>query len=129
MKNYIPKSKFDFEAVENLKKLPFDTVRADVPELLIWLQDMNWPVARPVNEYLLPHISKIQQELLDILVTDDVMWKFWILGSFIVKSDDRPIDQILAIASRMANNPTKFEQSEYIDEVARGVIKKFPLTH
>ena len=129
MKDYIPKTKFDFKAIENLKQLPFEAIKEDVPELLTWVQDMNWPVAREVNIYLLPHISKIQQELLDILATNDEMWIYWILGSFIAKSDERPSQEILAIADRLANNPTEYEQSEYLDEVARMVINKFPPIH
>lgn len=129
MKDYIPKNKGDFDAIKKLKKMPFESIKEDVPELLIWLQDMNWPVAYDVNQYLLPHISKIQQELLDILTTNDEMWIYWIFGSLIVKSDERPNDEILAIANRLANNPTKWEKENDLDEVAKEVIEKFPLTH
>jgi hypothetical protein len=125
MKNYIPRSKGDLEAVENLNKLPFEDIKEDVPELLKWLQDMNWPIARDVADYLLPHISKIQEEIAHILVSEDEMWIYWIIGSFITASSERPSDKVLTLISRLANNPTRWEQENYIDEVAKEAMIKF----
>jgi hypothetical protein len=79
MKDYIPKNKFDIEAAERLKLLEFEAISADIPELLEWLQDMNWPVAHEVAQYLTPHVNEMKDELLSILNSDDGMWKYWIV--------------------------------------------------
>jgi len=44
-----------FESLETAEKLSgysYDEIKPIVPELLTWIQDMNWPVARPVADYL-----------------------------------------------------------------------------
>jgi len=62
MKYHIPKSKGDVQAVKHLQALAFDSIRADVPELLIWLQDINWPIAKALFPYLLHHVNDMKKE-------------------------------------------------------------------
>jgi hypothetical protein len=124
MKNYIPKSKGDLEAVTNLQLLPFEEVRTDVPQLLEWMQDLNWEVGRGIADYLFPYINVIQHDLLAILLGDDESWKYWILG-FIAHSPDRPADELMVVINRIANYPTKIEQGEEVDIIAKGILTKY----
>ena len=48
----IPEHKFDTEKVELLKELTFEKIEPIIRKLLEWLQDGNWPVSRPLGEYL-----------------------------------------------------------------------------
>ena len=122
MKNYIPKSKFDLDAIEELKTLSFETVKANVPKLLEWMQDMNWPVGYGIATYFAPHVNSIKKELLDILNTDDELWKYWIIGSLISRSHDNPDQELIFIIKRIAEHPTKNEKEDCVDEVAIAVI-------
>lgn len=61
--------------IAGLKKLSFEQLEPIIPDLLEWLQDMNWPVARPVADILEPYTDKITPEIIKILKTDDGMWK------------------------------------------------------
>jgi len=54
-----------------------------IPDLLEWLQDMNWPIAQDMEdliadyeEYLVPHIRAVFK-------TSDGSWKYFLLHGLI----------------------------------------------
>jgi hypothetical protein len=123
MKDYIPKNKFDFEAVENLKLLKFESIRNDIPALLEWIQDMNWPVAYGVAEYLSPHINEMKDELLGILNSDDGMWKYWTV-ILISRLPSKPDPELISAIKRISDSPSKIEVEDEVNEVAKEVLIK-----
>lgn len=123
MKSYVPKSKGDDEAVENLWTCTFESVRADVPELLTWLQDMNWPVAYGVAKYLRPHVNEIEDELLNVLNGNDEQWKSCIMGGLIARSSQPTSEKLIAVVKRIAEQPTKLEQYNQTDEAAKEALE------
>ena len=48
IKDLIPKDKFDVSSFEQLMALNDAEIDPIIPELLKWIQDMNWPVAPSV---------------------------------------------------------------------------------
>lgn len=105
----IPKHKLDEESVRRLFGKSYEEVKPIIPNLLEWLQDMNWPVARVVADYLLTISEHLTQEILEILKGDDVMWKYWCIGVFGFYSD-KPLDQqIIDEIHRIAYHPTEDE--------------------
>jgi hypothetical protein len=120
-KDLIPKDKHDIERAENLKNYSYLELKSIIPELLEWLQDCNWPVAKPVSEYLVSINGNITQEILNILKTNDQIWKYWIISIFGRITNDTFIrEEIILIAT----NPTKDESLEYVDEIANEIIKE-----
>ena len=81
----IPKDKFDIEAVEHLNNLSADEVIPLLPELIVWMQDMNWPVAKRVVELLLKYPNEITPLIDDVLASDDDMWVYWCLAKLVQK--------------------------------------------
>ena len=67
IRDLIPKDKFDESGVEELKKLSFEQIKPIIPDLLVWLQDMNWPVARSIADILEPFTDRITPEIVAIL--------------------------------------------------------------
>ena len=124
MKNYIPQFKTDEQAIECLNSLAFETVRADVPELLEWVQDLHWDSAHGVAKYLVPHVHEIQEELLDILKTNDEIWKFNIIKVLIAKSPNKLGPELMSMIRRIADHPTKAEKEEDVDVAASEIIYK-----
>lgn len=118
----IPKHKFDFEATENLKQFTIDQIRVEIPFILEWMQDGNWPVASPVSEYFKPHINKIENELMDILMTNDIMWKYWILR-LIWSVEVHPGTPIMNEIRRIAQYPTPDEIDSDIHETATEIME------
>lgn len=42
---YLPRNKYDFERVNQLKKMDRTELLPLLPGLMEWIQDMNWPIA------------------------------------------------------------------------------------
>lgn len=75
----IPESKFDFGAIQRLQQLDSQDLIPILPELLVWLQDINWPVAIPMSKILLTVPDEIVAHVRDVLHTDDTEWIEWCL--------------------------------------------------
>ncbi len=121
--NYIPKHKHDIPAVECLERLSFEVIKNDVPLLLEWLQDGNWPVAEGVAEYLTPHINEISRELMVVLNSDDGMWKYWIICGLLVQFPKKLDLMLIDAVRRIAEHPTSIEIADEVNEVAKDLIE------
>jgi hypothetical protein len=122
MKNYIPKNKSDFTAIEYLKSLPFEVVRSDIPKLLEWLQDLHWEIAHEVAPYLIPHVNEIKDDLLFILSTNDEEWKFNIIRGLIEHSTNKLNEDLIKVIRRIAERPTEREIESDVDWAAKKII-------
>jgi hypothetical protein len=123
MKNYIPKGKGDTKYARYLKVLPLEAVLTDVPELLIWLQDLHWDAAQEVAVYFRPYVNEIKLELIKILSDNDTEWKLGVMT--VIAFSTNKLDQELIIAlKRVADYPTKEDQEYELDEVAKEIIAK-----
>ncbi|MEK4426209.1 DUF5071 domain-containing protein [Solibacillus sp. FSL K6-1523] len=75
----IPKNKHDLEAVNELHQMPESEVIPLLPQLLEWIQDMNWPVAESVLEVLLQYPTELTPHVEEVLLGEDDMWIYWCL--------------------------------------------------
>ena len=73
----IPIDKFDVCAAERANEIGFPDLNKLIPDLLVWLQDANWPVAGPVARVLSKAGPEIAPHLREILTGDDDEWKYW----------------------------------------------------
>ena len=115
----IPKHKDDQEVIEALKKLSFEEIKPIIPELLEWLQDINWPIARPVAEVLKPFSDKLVPDILNILKTNDGIWKLWILTTLAKTTKDQTL---LKEIERIANYPTRDEIEDEVNAEAIAIL-------
>lgn len=120
VKSLIPKDKFDIEAAEKLKEYSFEEIKPIIPELLEWLQDLNWPVSKSVAEILIPFSENIALEILQILKGEDEMWKYWILSVFGKTIKNK---LVLNEIERIVKNPTAGEVDNEIPEIAKEIIQ------
>jgi hypothetical protein len=115
----IPKDKHDQTAIPHLKKLSFEQLKPIVPDLLEWLQDMNWPVAKPIADILEPFVDEMTIEIVAILKSDDAMWKFWVMAVLLRKTTN-PL--LLNEIKRIAQFPTTDEIENEVNTVANDVL-------
>lgn len=115
----IPRHKDDQEVIEQLKKLSFEEIKPIVPDLLEWLQDINWPIAGPVSEVLLPFTDEIAPYIVNILKSHDGIWKLWIL-TFLLRNTKNPI--FLEELERIAKFPTRDEIEEGVHMEAQDIL-------
>ena len=118
IKSLIPKDKFDLETVEKLKQYSFEDIEPIIPDLLEWLQDMNWPVSQPIAAFLLPFSEEIAPEIVKILKGKDEMWKYWILVTFGKNIKNKWVVQEI---TRIAENPTQDEIDHELNMIANEI--------
>ncbi|RFS22694.1 DUF5071 domain-containing protein [Chitinophaga silvatica] len=115
----IPKHKDDQKVIAELKKLSFEEIKPIVPDLLTWLQDINWPIARHIAEVLEPFSDKLVPDIVEILKTNDGIWKLWILVTLARKTKD---ETLLKEIERIAKHPTKDEIEEEVNVEAAAIL-------
>lgn len=92
----LPRHKSDFDALAALASLPCPQIwYPDIPQLLEWLLDLNWPICRPVAE-LLSHVpgEQLASYLHEIFLGDDLEWQLNSLVFLIAEMGD-PVPEIL----------------------------------
>lgn len=120
----VPKDKGDIETAKRLKNVSYKEIKPIIPELLAWIQDMNWPIARVVGEYLQSIAQHITKDIINILRGDDEIWKYWCLSVFagngVAAVDPVLIEEI----KRIAEHPTAAEIHEKVHERAKNILRE-----
>jgi hypothetical protein len=119
IRTLIPKDKHDHHSVKRLNQFSFEQLEPIMPDLLEWLQDMNWPIGRAMADFLQPHVDRLTPEIIKIFRTDDGMWKFWVLVS-LLRHTTNPV--LLEEIERIAKFPTKDEIEEEVNIEAISIL-------
>jgi hypothetical protein len=124
VKGFIPRDKHDIERAEAAVKAGYPAIAPILPNLMEWLQDMNWPVAGVLAPFLasigaplIPHIRKI-------FTTDDKIWKRWIISQILDESRE-VAEAFRDELERIAYSPTEQEVLEELNEVAQFTLKEY----
>ncbi|MBD8499276.1 DUF5071 domain-containing protein [Paenibacillus arenosi] len=126
MKDLLPRDKHDFETVNQLKHAERKELIKLLPELLTWLQDMNWPISIDISEILVKTIPRETIPLVkNILNGDDDIWKEYCLRYFVMNlpSELLALDNLQEDLIRIATKPTKGEELEEVHLTAQEIIK------
>ncbi|GGH67316.1 hypothetical protein HNQ91_001681 [Filimonas zeae] len=119
IRELVPGHKDDQEVIEGLKKLSFEEMKPIVSDLLEWLQDINWPIARPVAEVLRPFADQLVPDIIKILRTNDGIWKLWVLVALGRNTQNHAL---LKEIERIAKYPTKDELEEGVHQEAMDIL-------
>ncbi|GLC83285.1 DUF5071 domain-containing protein [Lacrimispora brassicae] len=117
----IPKDKSDFSTVEELKTVSIQDCIPILANLLNWLQDMNWPVAKEIIQILPRFHKKLIPHIRDVFESDDDIWKYWVIdliGEFPMETAILLKDDI----KRLAYNPNPGEKCEEVDIKAKELL-------
>lgn len=79
LRDLIPKDKFDNSTINQLCKLTDNEMKPIIFDLLEWLQDYNWPIARDILPIVVLHQNIAMPHILTILQGNDIMWKYWVI--------------------------------------------------
>jgi len=119
VRKLIPKNKHDQSRINELKKLTYEQIEPIIPDLLIWLQDMNWPIGRPVADILKPFVNRMTPEIIKILRTNDSLWEFWVMVNLLRDTTDT---LVLAEIERIAKFPSKTEIEDEVNIEAIAIL-------
>ena len=118
----LPKDKFDTEAVKRLNRYSYEDLETSIPQLLTWIKDMNWPVAKPIAEYLQSISNDISSDINQILKGDDTIWKYWCFHVFWIWPNKQVDTKAFPEIMRIAHTPTDDERIEGLDVLAKQLI-------
>ena len=122
----IPRSKFDTSGIERLKVINITEAEPILGDLLEWLQDINWPVAKELF-YVLPRFEKnLVPHIRTVFNSDDDIWKNWILCMLKTFSPDT-VKLLSYEIKGIANNPTAGELLEETNKYASDIVQIFQL--
>jgi hypothetical protein len=115
----VPANKQDFEACQRLAAASDDEVRTRLCELLVWLQDMNWPVAPLVTGRVAKVGLALTTPLREILRGSDEVWKYWIVSSLLATADSAVAESLREELDRIVTSPTLGEVREELPDAVR----------
>jgi hypothetical protein len=118
----LPKDKHDHEAMERLQKLPIQELVPLLPELLEWVADINWPIARDAIDLLLTAPEHIVEPIRDVLRTTDDGWKNNCLHYVIPHLPVEQRRQLKPDLERIAHQPTEDEIEEGTRDMAQELL-------
>jgi len=122
----IPKYKDDNSGIEILKTIDINEAEPILNQLLEWIQDMNWPVAREVFDLLPRFHNKLIPHIKAVFDSNDAIWKshvLWLLKDFPAET----VAHFSPDIRRIAEYPTAGEIEEETNLYAIDVIEKFNL--
>lgn len=79
LRDLIPKDKFDNSTINQLCKLTDNEMQSIIFDLLGWLQDYNWPIAKDILPIVVLHQNIAMPHILTILQGNDIIWKYWVI--------------------------------------------------
>jgi len=79
LRDLIPKDKFDNSTIKQLCKLTDNEIRPIIFDLLEWLQDYNWPIAKDILPIVILHQNIAIPHIITILQGNNMMGKYWII--------------------------------------------------
>jgi Domain of unknown function (DUF5071) len=95
-----------------------------LPQLLEWLKDYNWPVAR----VLAPFVAQIGDPLVPYLKPifdgNDLIWKHWIIDVVLSDTPLSVVKQFRDELEHLVKDPTQHEVAEDLPEVAKPVLDR-----
>jgi hypothetical protein len=117
----MPIDKRDVRGAEALVALGYPAVEPILAQLLEWVQDGNWPVARTLAPFLSTIGSPLAPHVAQILQGDDDTWKYFLLSTVVGKSKELTA-VLLPQLERLKSNPTEGEVEEGLDLMASNIL-------
>ncbi|WP_268624634.1 DUF5071 domain-containing protein [Paenibacillus alvei] len=81
-------------AADVLIEIGYPRVHKILPDLLEWLMDINWPGANRISEFLVSIREPLIPSIKEALISNDMMWKYWIIDCVLLKWSVDLVEQI-----------------------------------
>ncbi|MEM9416337.1 MAG: DUF5071 domain-containing protein [Planctomycetota bacterium] len=116
--DYLVRHKSDIENAQQLVALGYPAVRSVLPQMMEWIQDMNWPVARVLQPFLVSIGEPILPEVRRVFESDDLVWQYWCIVEILGHLPVENVSSFRPELERLALRPTQTERQEELDQVA-----------
>lgn len=122
LQSFLPQSKTDCQAVDRIAQLGYPAIAPILPQLLEWLQDGNWPIAKRLAPWLANLGLNLVPALDQALASEDQSWNYWLIA-LVISRDDSLYHHYRPMLLRFASSPSLLERQYEIDEVAREALR------
>ncbi len=119
LREMLPRHKCDEERMRAVIVLGYPVVAPIIPDLLVWLQDGNWPISRSVAWFLASIGEPVFPYVREVFAGDDGIWKYWCIDLFVRSLPRSTAEAFRPDLQRLAFHPTTDDHSEEVDERAR----------
>ena len=119
----LPVSKFETEKAVHIASLGYPAVEPVMPQILAWLQDLNWPVARVFLPFAVSIGAPLAPHVRSILRADDGCWKHSVLSGVVAESLELAVC-LRPELQRLASAPTPIESQEKVNVVASEILSR-----
>ena len=122
----IPKNKFDNSTLNELMKISECEMKLVLPELILWIADFNWPIAKDIIPVLIKYpkiLIPVIKNSLNISQNDDIL-KYWILIKLIPELPVEYQHMLLNDIERIYKTPTLSEKNENVQDEAEILFEK-----
>jgi hypothetical protein len=119
----LPRDKLDTARAKAIVELGYPAATPVLPELLRWMQDINWPVAQVLQPFLAGIGAPLELHLREILGAEDDVWKLWIVTLIIGRSPELTVLMRSDLQS-LASAPTAGERAEAVDKAASEILAR-----
>ncbi len=118
----IPVTKFETEKALALVQLGFPAVEPVMPQILEWLQDLNWPVGHVFQPFLVGIGEPLAPYVRTVLAGEDDGWKYSLLRVIVDQSPELA-RKLRSELERVAKTPSAGESKEEVDLVAIEILE------
>lgn len=123
LQDTLPRHKSDLPAAESVVALGWPAVEPVAMQLLTWLQDINWPVARILAPFFEEVGADLAPYVRQIVQTQDDVWKYYVIEAVVGRS--LPLARVLEVElRRLSLSPTPSEHKEEVDRVASEALEQ-----
>jgi len=122
VRDLIPKSKVDLATAEAAVTAGFPAVLPILPDLFVWLQDANWPVAKILAPFLAGIGAPALPAIRYVLASSDIMWKYWVLTMVVENLPLHALEGLRLDLVRLAAEPSE----EAVEVEARRILSLIP---
>lgn len=118
----LPRDKHDVSNAMALVNLGWDGAECVAPQILEWVQDLNWPVAYIFAPFLVDAGARLAPFIRPIFAGDDAIWTFNILQA-VVSQSPALTTELFCELECLAHNPTLNEELEGASDEARQILE------
>lgn len=119
--HFLPIDKHDVQKAEAIVALGYPAADSLLPALIVWMQDINWPVAKILAPFLAGIGEPLAPHLRVVFESEDHIWKYWVLDKLVHPSPALAM-AVEPYLVRMASNPSQGEMNEGVDEISLGIL-------
>lgn len=124
IRGLIPKNKMDYDSISKLKQMHYLELESIQEELIVWLQDYNWPIAPDICEMLIPLNEKLVPTIRKILNGTDETWIDNCIRFLVEHLSMEAINSLKPELERIAYSPSEDERDLETNIVAIQILER-----